>query len=523
MTTRYFSQNNITMLNEQDLKQIEEKGITKEVFLEQINSFKQGFPPLNLDRPATAGDGIRVFDNDDIKKLVDHFDRFGNDYKMLKFVPASGAASRMFKDVFAWRDLLKAGVGVEELLHGKPAAAEFFGRMRENAFWDDLKVVMDKDDLDADHLLDNKNFLPLLEYLLFDPGLDYADLPKALIAFHSYDQNVRTSMEEHLVEGAFYISNKNDKVQIHFTLSPEHTGSFEAKLESVRQKYENRYSVKYNVKWSLQKPSTDTIAVGSDNLPFREKDGSLLFRPGGHGALIENLQDLRNDDIIFIKNIDNVVPDRLKEQTITWKKVLGGLLIKLQQEVFKLLHRLDEGNLTPNEYSAAVGFCTDELCLDKNAFPDDPGKGSMVLKRLLNRPIRVCGMVKNEGEPGGGPFWVTNEQGINSLQIVEMSQINMEDSQQAALVEGASHFNPVDLVCSIKDYRGELFDLQNHIDQNTGFISHKSKDGRELKALERPGLWNGAMADWNTVFVEVPLITFNPVKTINDLLRPEHT
>ncbi len=509
------------MLNEQDIKQIEEKGITRELFLEQINRFRQGFLPLNLDRPATAGDGIKVFDDDEVKALVNHFDQAGNDYRMLKFVPASGAASRMFKDVFVWRDLLKAGVGVNELLADKPEAAEFFGRMRENAFWEDLKLIMDKDDLDADHLLDTKNYLPLLEYLLFDPGLDYADLPKALIAFHSYDHSVRTSMEEHLVEAAFYIQDKSGKVRLHFTLSPEHTSGFETKMEAVRGIYENRYSVKYNVAWSVQKASTDTIAVGSDDLPFRNSDGSLLFRPGGHGALIENLQDLGDEDIIFVKNIDNVVPDRLKEQTITWKKVLGGLLIKLQKEVFYLLDRLDQGNLTEAEYDAALKFCTEELLIDKNAFPDD-GQGSNVLKKLLNRPLRVCGMVKNEGEPGGGPFWVKNNQGINSLQIVEMSQINLDDPGQAAHVMNASHFNPVDLVCSIKNHKGETHDLQQFIDPETGFISHKSKDGRELKALERPGLWNGAMADWNTIFVEVPLITFNPVKTINDLLRPEH-
>ena len=510
------------MLNEQDIKQIEEKGITRELFLEQINRFKQGFPSLNLDRPATAGDGIRVFDDDEVMALVRGFDQAGNDYRMLKFVPASGAASRMFKEVFAWRDLLKAGVGVDELLADKPDAADFFGRMRENAFWEDLKLLMDKDDLDADHLLDSKNYLPLLEYLLFDPGLDYADLPKALIAFHRYDHSVRTSIEEHLVEGAFYIKDKNGRVRIHFTLSPEHTIGFEAKTEAVRSIYENRYSVKYDVNWSVQKSSTDTIAVGSDNLPFRNTDGSLLFRPGGHGALIENLQDLRNDDIIFIKNIDNVVPDRLKEQTITWKKVLGGLLIMLQQEVFGLLKRLDEAHLTETEYTSAVKFCVEELQIDKSAFPDDAEQGCKVLQQLLNRPIRVCGMVKNEGEPGGGPFWVKNDQGVSSLQIVEMSQINLDDPGQAALVKNASHFNPVDLVCSIKDHKGETFDLKQFIDPDTGFISHKSKDGRALKALERPGLWNGAMAHWNTVFVEVPLITFNPVKTINDLLRPEH-
>ncbi len=510
------------MLNEHDISQIEKKGISREAFLQQINHFKKGFPPLKLDRPATADDGIITLNDDEVNALAGFYDDAGNDYRMLKFVPSSGAATRMFKDVFAWRDLLKAGVEPDELLAGQPEATTFFGRMRENAFWEDLKLIMDKEDLDADHLLDNKNYLPLIDFLLFDQGLDYADLPKALIAFHKYDGHVRTAMEEHLVEGAFHVSDKDGHVRIHFTLSPEHTGRFEEKLKEHRAVYENRFSVKYKVNWSLQKPATDTIAVGLDNLPFRERDGSLLFRPGGHGALIQNLQDLQDEDMIFIKNIDNVVPDRLKPDTIIYKKVLGALLIKLQQQVFEHLRRLEHGPLSMSEYRSMLDFCTRELNIDKLAFPSTPEEGTPVLRNMLNRPLRVCGMVKNEGEPGGGPFWVRDEFGKNSLQIVEMSQINMHDPHQAAIVKNATHFNPVDLVCSIKDHEGNVFNLDEFIDPNTGFISHKSKDGRELKALERPGLWNGAMANWNTVFVEVPLITFNPVKTINDLLRQEH-
>ncbi len=510
------------MLNEFDIKQIEKKGISREAFLKQISYFKKGFPPLKLDRPATSGDGILSLNDADADELTAFFDDAGNDYRMLKFVPASGAATRMFKDVFAWRDLLKAGVDPDELLANQPGANTFFSRMRENAFWEELKVIMDKEDLDADHMLDSNNFLTLIDFLLFDHGLDYADLPKALIAFHKYDNDIRTAMEEHLVEAAFHISDKGGQVRIHFTLSPEHTGRFEEKLKTVKGVYENRFSVKYAVNWSLQKPSTDTVAVGPDNLPFREQDGSLLFRPGGHGALIENLQDLRDEDLIFIKNIDNVVPDRLKPETIKYKKVLGGLLIKLQQQVFGYLRRLQEGRLSADEYGSMVDFAIRELNMDRRIFPPVPADGIAVLQNMLNRPLRVCGMVKNEGEPGGGPFWVSDKEGFNSLQIVEMSQIDMDDPGQAAIVEKATHFNPVDLVCSIRDHNGEVFALDEFIDPDTGFISHKSKDGMELKALERPGLWNGAMAHWNTVFVEVPLITFNPVKTINDLLRREH-
>lgn len=510
------------MLNELDIKQIEKKGITREAFLKQIDHFKRGFPPLQLNRPATIADGITALDDDEVKALTTFFDDSGNDYRMLKFIPASGAATRMFKDVFAWRDLLKAGVDPYELLSDQPEAAKFFGRMRENAFWEDLKLIMDKEDLDAEHLLNNKNYLPMIDFLLFDHGLDYADLPKALIAFHKYEEVVRTAMEEHLVEGAFHIRDKNGIVRMHFTLSPEHTGRFEERLKRVKNVYENRFSVQYQVSWSLQKPATDTIAVGLDNLPFREKDGSLLFRPGGHGALIENLQDLQDEDMIFIKNIDNVVPDRLKPDTIRYKKVLGGMLIKLNQQVFRHLRRLKEGGLSDAEYRSMLDFASRDLNIDEQVFPASPEDGTPVLYNMLNRPLRVCGMVKNEDEPGGGPFWVKDKKGFNSLQIVEMSQIDTKDPVQAAIVKKATHFNPVDLVCSIKDYEGNVFDLHRFIDPETGFISHKSKDGKELKALERPGLWNGAMANWNTVFVEVPLITFNPVKTINDLLRPEH-
>ncbi len=510
------------MLNELDIKQIEKKGINRDAFLKQINHFKRGFPPLQLSRPATTGDGIIDLDEDEVKKLAGFFDDAGNDYRMLKFVPASGAATRMFKDVFAWLDLLKAGVDPDELLTGQPGAAKFFGRMRENAFWEDLKLIMDKEDLDADHLLDNKNYLPLVDFLLFDHGLEYADLPKALIAFHKYERVIRTAMEEHLVEGAFHIRDKNGIVRMHFTLSPEHTARFEERLKTVKKVYENRFSVQYEVSWSLQKPATDTIAVGLDNLPFREKNGGLLFRPGGHGALIENLQDLQDEDMIFIKNIDNVVPDRLKPDTIRYKKVLGGMLIKLKQKVFEHLRRLEEGAISDAEYRSMLDFATRDLNIDEQVFPATPEDGAPVLYKMLNRPLRVCGMVKNKDEPGGGPFWVKDKHGFNSLQIVEMSQIDTKDPKQAAIVKKTTHFNPVDLVCSIKDYEGNVFDLNQFIDPETGFISHKSKDGRELKALERPGLWNGAMANWNTVFVEVPLITFNPVKTINDLLRSEH-
>ncbi len=510
------------MLNERDIRQLQEKGISKEEFLEQIEHFKKGFPPLELDRPATSGDGIRVIHGGRQKELVSLFDAEGDNFSMVKFVPASGAATRMFKDAFRWRDLLRAGVEADSLLESQPEAAAFFSGLRDFAFWDDLKVVMDKDDLDAGHLLDDGNFLPLLDYMMFDPGLGYSSHPKALISFHKYKEEVRTAMEEHMVEAADYIRGQNGRVNIHFTLSPEHIGGFRNKLEKVREKYEKRFGVGYDISWSVQKQSTDTVAVGTDNLPFREKDGSLLFRPGGHGALIENLGELEAE-LIFIKNIDNVVPDRLKSKSTQHKKVLGGLMLEMINETRRWMRTIEKGRLSHDEYIRARDFACNALNIDKAVFPDDPGSGTEVMIEMLSRPLRICGMVKNEGEPGGGPFWVRdNKDGRLSLQIVEASQINMDDPGQAGIAGKATHFNPVDLVCHIRDHRGGKFRLEEFIDDNTGFISHKSIDGREIKALERPGLWNGAMARWNTVFVEVPLITFNPVKTINDLLREKH-
>ncbi len=510
------------MLNEQDIKQLSDKGISKDAFLLQIDHFKKGFPPLTLDRPAITGDGIRTFDEKSAHQMAGFYMMHHSKYDVMKLVPASGAATRMFKDVFVWRDLLIAGVDTHGLLDSKPDAANFFNHIKDFAFWDDLCLAMDKEDLDAGHLLDEKNFLPLLDYLLFDHGLDYASLPKALIAFHKYGSTTRTSMEEHLAEGAAYARGGDARVHIHFTLSPEHINLFQAKLQKVQKKFEQLLEVKFIITHSVQKPSTDTIAVGLDNLPFREKDGKLLFRPGGHGALIENLNDL-DADIIFIKNIDNVVPDHLRGETILYKKTIGGLLLKLREEINQWLHTLERGVLAADEYQRAKNFAVSALNVDPAVFPEDSREGSAVLRQKLDRPLRVCGMVRNEGEPGGGPFWVKDpSDGTHSLQIVEMSQIDMKNPDQEACVNNATHFNPVDLVCSVKNHKGEKYDLTKYIDKNTGFVSQKSKDGRDLKALELPGLWNGAMARWNTIFVEVPLITFNPVKTINDLLRKEH-
>lgn len=510
------------MFTDQDLLMLENKGLSPDDIRNQIAFFESGFPLLKLDRPATSGDGIMCLDKKTVHELSKYYDEESAELRLVKFVPASGAATRMFKDVFLWRDLLMSGIDIKTLIVSKPEAAKFFERLRDFAFWDELVLAMDKDDLDAAYLLENKNYLPLIDYLLFDAGLEYAYLPKALITFHRYGSITRTSLEEHLVEGACFARDKTGQVNLHFTLSPEHIGRFKSKIEQVRENYEKKYMARYQLEYSVQKPSTDTIAVDIENKPIRQSDGTMLFRPGGHGALIENLNELEYD-LIFIKNIDNVVPDRLKNDTILYKKALAGMLLRMQKEIFGWMHKLESGILVDEEYRQAVSFAIKGLNLDAELFPRDASLGCSVLKSMFNRPLRVCGMVKNEGEPGGGPFWVRDTgTGKCSLQIVEMSQIDLDNKDQAAIVSNATHFNPVDLVCGTFDYKGEKFDLHDFIDPNTGFISEKSQGGQLIKAFERPGLWNGAMAGWNTAFIEVPLITFNPVKTINDLLREQH-
>ncbi len=346
-------------------------------------------------------------------------------------------------------------------------------------------------------------------------------MPKGLLKFHKYEDGARTPVEEHLVEGALYAAGKSGKVNVHFTVSTEHRALFEKLIAEKVEKYAKKYGVTYDISLSEQKPSTDTIAADMQNQPFRDK-GKLLFRPGGHGALIENLNDL-DADIVFIKNIDNVVPDRLKEDTVTYKKLIAGVLVVLQTKAFEYLNLLDSGRYTHEQIEEIIRFVQQRLCCRRTDLKNlEDGDLVLYLKRKLNRPMRVCGMVKNVGEPGGGPFLAYNQDGTVSLQILESSQIDMNDPAKKAMFENGTHFNPVDLVCAVRDYQGNKFDLTRYVDKNTGFISYKSKNGKDLKALELPGLWNGAMSDWNTIFVEVPLSTFNPVKTVNDLLREQH-
>jgi hypothetical protein len=510
---------------DRDLKQIKGMGLTPEKVMLQIESFKKGFPYAKLNRPCTVGDGIHALTRSDLKRYADGYSEVALSGRAMKFVPASGAATRMFKAFLAVNSLYESITDKE--ISGKKdsdhrAVQEFVRGLRRFAFFEDLRSAMARNGLDVERLLEKGEYKPILEILLTARGLDLANVPKGLIKFHSYPGHNRTAFEEHLVEGAAYTRNRGGRVRIHFTVSPEYEASVRRHIESTRARYE-KGGVTFSVEFSNQKASTDTIAVDMDNHPFRDPAGALVFRPGGHGSLLENVCDLAGD-VLFIKNIDNVLPDRLKEETVTYKKALGGLLIELQKKIFAYVEKLVSGEVDSNLVTEIIGFMKDRLFimiperLERRSRED---QFHFLLSRL-NRPLRVCGMVKNEGEPGGGPFWVERPDATCSLQIVESSQVDVGSSHQKEIFASSTHFNPVDLVCGIRDYRGKPFDLTRFVDPDTGFISIKSRDGRDLKALEHPGLWNGAMADWTTVFVEVPLATFSPVKTLNDLLRKEH-
>jgi len=512
----------------EDLQQIADHGTTLENIRSQIATFKSGLPYISLQRPCTVGDGITILSDADLEHYAISFAQAASLGRVAKFVPASGAASRMFQL------LLSVGNSTSGLSEKRIASAaragdseyqavrHFVGNLKQFAFYDDLRSAMAKGGLAVDPLIAQKHCKDILCYLLTATGLNYAYLPKALIKFHRYADHTRTPLEEHLVEATAYAKDSTGTARVHFTVSPEHREVVHTYLEQVRPRYE-RSGRRLVVTFSVQKPSTDTIAVDPDNEPFRDTDGKLVFRPGGHGALLENLQDLHGD-VIFVKNIDNVVPDQLKAETYRYKIALGGYLVELQNKVFYYLHKLQQERADKRVLGQAIEFAQRELHIVLPAHLQQASLAEKIafLGDKFNRPLRVCGVVKNTGEPGGGPFWVTHREGDVSVQIVESSQVDLQSARQLDIWSSASHFNPVDLVCGVRDYLGRPFDLSRFADPQTGFIARKSKEGRELKALELPGLWNGAMAKWNTVFVEVPAITFNPVKTIFDLLRPEH-
>ena len=499
-------------LQPNDRAVLEKRGISEQQIEEQLRFFRTGFPYLEIKNTASIGNGIVKVNENEMSNYLSAWDNYlKTNAEVLKFVPASGAASRMFKDLF---EFLEKDTVLPETNFEK----KFFAEIKQFAFYNDLNEVCLKiEGKDIEALMAENRHKEIVANLLLDRGLNYGALPKGLLKFHAYSHENRTPMQEHLVEGALYAQNKGERVNIHFTVSTEHRALFEKHLQETKADYEHTLGVKFHVGFSEQKPSTDTIAADVDNHPFRDKD-KLLFRPGGHGALIANLNDI-DFDVIFIKNIDNVVPDALKSDTVTYKKLIAGLLVTLQQQTFAYLKELENKQISEAKLAVIAQFCEAKL----NNHPNDKSlKGNdlrIYLINKLNRPMRVCGMVKNVGEPGGGPFLALNVDGTVSPQILESSQISPQNKD---LMLQSTHFNPVDLVCAVKDYQGKKFDLIKYVDKNTGFISSKSKNGKELKALELPGLWNGAMSDWNTIFVEVPIETFNPVKTVNDLLRAEH-
>ncbi len=506
------------MFTKEDQVILSKRGISEAQVMEQLECFKKGFPYLTLNGPASIGHGIIKADKAEVEVAADDWNTYLKDnHHIVKFVPASGAASRMFKNLY---EFLNGGHDepVTDFEHVFFDHIEFFGFYA--ALNEKCTELYGKDIV---ALMAESRHREVVAALLNPEGLNFGQLPKGLLLFHLYeDGTVRTPLEEHLVEGALYAQDSKGNVHVHFTVSPEHREPFKAKVASVVERYEKEFGVKYDISFSEQKASTDTVAADMHDELFRDTDGSLVFRPGGHGALIENLNDL-DADVVFIKNIDNVVPDRLKDDTVTYKKLLAGILVSLQTQTFAYLRRLDEGSYSEEELQEMVNFLQNKLYCIHPAV--ETLKGDVLvayLKKKLNRPMRVCGMVQNVGEPGGGPFLAYNADGTVSLQILESSQIDMDNPVKKAMFLEGTHFNPVDLVCAIKNYKGEKFNLPKYVDKSTGFISSKSKGGRSLKALELPGLWNGAMSDWNTVFVEVPLTTFNPVKTVNDLLRDQH-
>lgn len=503
--------NNHFIFSKKDIRQIESHGLRLIDVNRQLAAYRKGPRHIHLNRPCAIRDGIISISPAEKNKLIALYEKESAGYKIVKFVPASGAASRMFAEWFS--ALNNEGFGSAKLnqafmrdLRKYP----FFGLFRQ-----DNKVFQ---------RVRQKNIKNILNYILSAEGLNYGWLPKALIPFHLYGKNeMRTALEEHLFEGALYIRSQRNICPLHFTVSAEHKKNIVEKIKSVKAFYEDRFRIKYEISLSVQSPSTDTLAVDENNLPLRDGRKNLVFRPGGHGSLLGNLKNL-DADFIFIKNIDNIAPEKLLQYIIPEKKMMGGLAVRLQKEIYSAVRQLKSAKVDAVQIEGIISFCSKKLNI---VFPHDFDRQSRrdkikFLISKLNRPLRICAMVRNEGEPGGGPFWVEEKDGTQSLQIIEKAHIDKSNPGQLAVWERSQYFNPVDMVCCVKDYRGRKFKLPDYVDRNTYLISQKHEKGRGINALEAPGLWNGAMAKWNTVYVKAPLLVFNPVKTVNDLLRPEH-
>ncbi len=508
-----------------DIAQIQEKGLTIDAIEEQIAIFKRGNKAVKILSAATPGNGILQIDSVQAKRLIGIFEDLKENLSIINFIPASGAATRMFKELYVFLEKFdpeKDSISEYLKTNNSKKLTEFFNHLKKLPFYEEsLEMAEANFPNFKDSSLDAQKYY-LINAMLFEPGLELGSYPKGLVPFHKYKDYTATAFEEHLYEAETY-AVKNNVANLHFTVSREHLEKFKREYKSIKSRVEGSNGITHDIGFSFQDPKTDTIAVDHSNEAFRTADGELFFRPGGHGALIENLNNL-NADIVFIKNIDNLVTEANREEVAYYKKMLAGQLLKLQQECFYHLEILESKNFAETSLEQIIQFSNENLSLNLFKKFNALSEAEQInkLKAFLNRPLRVCGMVKNEGEPGGGPFFVEFENGETSLQIIEGAQIDTDNPQQKAIAKNATHFNPVDLVCGLKNYKGEKFNLHDFVDPDMSFISTKTKDGKELKALEHPGLWNGAMAKWNTVFVEVPVSTFNPVKTVVDLLKPTH-
>lgn len=505
---------------ENDVAQLDKKGISKEKVRHQVEIFKEGIPFVRLEKAAVVNDGIAHVNEEEQKELISFFESNIEGLKLLKFVPASGAASRMFKAMFNFLEAYDPGSeNIEDYIKrtGDKAAQQFVAGMENFSFYGEIAKR-----IEGKYTDEGEKAHAFVAEMLSEEGLNYGFYPKGLLPFHDCKRGSATPFKEHLKEAALYAKTKG-KAHLHFTISPQHEKMFKEEETISVHRISQKTNTDFSVSYSFQKPSTDTIAVNMDNSPFRNVDGTILFRPGGHGALIENLNE-QEADIIFIKNIDNVVVDKNLEDVANSKKMLAGILLKVQNKAFEYSAELEMKEVPAQVLRDTADFLEKELNV---RFPSayeslSTEEQILILKDKINRPIRICGMVKNEGEPGGGPFWVSDNKGNVSLQIIESAQVDTENEEQAAILKNATHFNPVDIVCGVKNHKGEKYNLLNYVDEKQGFVTGKTQEGKELKALELPGLWNGAMAFWNTIFVEVPLVTFNPVKTVNDLLKPSH-
>ena len=510
------------MFSEKDIQQITDYGLTVEQVNKQIETITSGMTHSQLVDTATVGNGILKVQNK-FQDYIDFFESKRNSLSIVKFVPASGAASRMFKFLYQFLDEYDPQKeNIEIYAKRNKEILTFLRGMRKLPFYEAVRNAALAKTPDYHKLSLGEECVLFAKAMLDANGLNYSFYPKGLLPFHKYPTHVATAFREHLLESTLYASSHNES-NLHFTISEVHTEMFNNELANIKDALEKETNTKFNVSFSYQNKATDTIAITANNELYRNPDGSLLFRPSGHGALIENLNQL-DYDLIFIKNVDNIAVFEQNKTLSDYKKMAAGVLLKIQEQAFKYMRKIDEDSILEDELNNIELFVINRLNADLGDAYNQltPEEKIGVLRDRLNRPIRVCGMVKNEGQPGGGPFWIKEENGQISLEIIEFAQIDADNDDQMRIVNKATHFNPTDLVCGVRDYKGNKFNLTDYVDPKAAFVTMKSQNGVEIKAYELPGLWNGSMAHWNSIFVEIPLETFNPVKTVNDLLNPAH-